>query len=168
METVITIIGTIAQVVLAVFSIIIAVMFEKRSAKGEEKAEARLRIDRTIRAYNELYLQVLAELENYGTPGDIKKAMEAIEGRKQADENYKTINRLVYQLEIFVKCLSLNESEDEMCLYDWETFKYLANPYFAFYTIPRVKAFLEVAVSETAYPNTRKLIAMLEEKESEA
>ena len=129
---------------------------EQRVHEDEER-----RIQWTIQAYQNLYLNSLVKIENYGTPEDIKKAFGkpkdfAGDWKKEVKNktDYKAFRQYVDQIEVFAKGIYLHN------LYNLDTFLKLADPYFNLFCKKRILAFFDSTImGDMAYENCRRLMA---------
>lgn len=125
---------------------------EKRIMEKErEHNDRERRIQWTLEAYTKLYETALYKLENYGTAGEIKER-----NIRRQDKEYKQLRSYIDRIETFAKGFGLVDGEK---IYDIETFKQVATPYFSLIIKPRINAFFEsVRSTDQAYSGIKRLL----------
>lgn len=130
---------------------------EKRLMEKErEHNDRERRIQWTLDAYTRLYETALYKLENYGTATEIKER-----NFKRQDKEYKQLRSYIDRIETFAKGFGLVDGEK---IYDIDTFKQVATPYFDLIIKPRINAFFEsVGSTDQAYSDIKRLLEMIQD-----
>lgn len=125
---------------------------EKRIMEKErEHNDRERRIQWTLEAYTKLYETALYKLESYGTGTEIKER-----NFKRQDKEYKQLRSYIDRIETFAKGFGLVDGEK---IYDIDTFKQVATPYFGLIIKPRINAFFEsVGSTDQSYSDIKRLL----------
>lgn len=135
-------------------------LHEKEILEQRQHEDAERRIQWTIQAYQNLYLNSLVNIEKFGTPDSIKKKFGKPldykgEWKKEVKntDSYKDFRQYVDQIEVFAKGVYQHD------LYNLDTFLKLADPYFDLICSKRIQKFFEsTSMGSRAYENCKHLM----------